>query len=92
LPRRLQDYAHIHYLLVARDHWPWMEPQDGIALVAYDVFADALLRVGALNNAIELLTYDWLPVEGRDFRVQFDRVTVNGVLMESEVYYAIAPG
>ena len=35
----------------------------------------------------ELLGYEWLPVEGRDFRVQFDRAIANGAAIESEVFY-----
>jgi hypothetical protein len=35
----------------------------------------------------ELLTFNWLPLEGRDFVVKFDRRTVNGVSVETEVNY-----
>jgi hypothetical protein len=37
----------------------------------------------------DLLRYEWLPVEGRDFRVQYDTATVNGVSIQSEVFYTI---
>jgi hypothetical protein len=89
LPRRFNDYEHIHYLLVARDHWLWVEPADGIAILEFEAFLTALSRSENLHSAIsDLLTYEWLPVEGRDFTVQYDRATANGVSIESEVFYA----
>ena len=93
LPRPLNQYEHVHYLLVARDHWRWMEPPDGIAIVEFDAFARALARSGNLHDTVaELLTYDWLPIEGRDFFVRYDRATANGVSIESQVFYSTAPG
>jgi hypothetical protein len=90
LPRRLLDYDHVFWLVVARDHWPWMDVTDGIALVEFEPFVMALGAADDLHSAVEkLLTYDWLPVEGRDFRVQYDGVTVNGVGQESEVFYSL---
>ena len=90
LPRRVQDYDHIYWLVVARDHWPWMDVNDGIALVEFEAFAMAMGAAPDLHSAVEqLLTYDWLPVEGRDFQVHYDGVTVNGVGQESEVFYSL---
>jgi hypothetical protein len=90
LPGRITDYARIEYLLVARDHWLWIEPDDGLAVAEYEAFTTYLSRSGDLSAAIdELLTYDWLPVGGRDFRIQYDRATANGVSLESQVYYAL---
>ena len=90
LPRRITDYARIEYLLVARDHWLWVEPADGFAIAEYEAFTTYLSRSGDLSAAIDdLLTYDWLPVGGRDFRIQYDRATANGVSLESQVYYAL---
>jgi len=67
-----------------------MDVTDGVALVEYEASAMSLSGSGDLHSAVdELLTYDWLPVEGQDFRVQYDGVTVNGVGQESEVFYAI---
>ena len=75
---------------MARDHWLWIEPDDGLAVAEYEAFTTYLSRSGDLSAAIdELLTYDWLPVGGRDFRIQYDRATANGVSLESQVYYAL---
>lgn len=92
LPRRLDQYDHVHYLLVARDHWRWVEPHDAIAIAEFEPFARILERSTNLRDAIgELLTYDWLPVQERDFRIQHDRATANGVTIESPVFYSTAP-
>lgn len=92
LPRPLSEYENVHYLLVARDHWRWVEPRDGFAIVEFDAFVRALTRSGDLRGAVnELLGYEWLPVEGRDFVVKFERATVNGVSIESEAFYSTAP-
>jgi hypothetical protein len=88
LPRRLSEYANVHYLLVARDHWLWIEPEDGIAIAEFEAFAAALCRHENLHSAItDLLRYEWLPVEGRDFTVKYDTSTANGVSIECEVFY-----
>jgi hypothetical protein len=92
LARRLDEYEHVHYLLVARDHWRWVEPRDGVAIVEFEAFARTLEHSNSLSQAVsDLLTYDWLPVEGRDFRIQYDRATANGVTLESPVFYSTAP-
>jgi hypothetical protein len=92
LPRPLDQYEHVYYLLVARDHWPWVEPRDRIAIVEFDTFRRALERTEDLHVTVsDLLRYEWLPVEGRDFFVQYDRATVNGVSIESQVFYSTHP-
>ena len=35
LHRRITDYARVEYLLVARDHWLWIEPADGFAVAEF---------------------------------------------------------
>jgi hypothetical protein len=90
LPRPLADYKRVQYLLIARDHWLWVEPSDGLAIVEFEAFTKSLGRLSNLGTAVdELLTYDWLPVEGPYFRVQYDRATAHGVSIESQVFYAV---
>ena len=68
-PWDLWRAKHVHYLIVARDHWRWVEPSNRVAIVEFEPFAQALERAANLRDAVgELLTYDWLPVEGRDFQ------------------------
>ena len=88
LRHSMRDYRHIYNLLVARDHWLWVEPQGGIAVVEFEAFATVLSTSSRLDEAMNrLLTYEWLPVEGRDFDVRYHRATVNGVSIESQVFY-----
>ena len=91
LPKKINEYKKVFYLLVARDHWVWIEPREGLAIVEFTAFSSAINRSERLDVAIEnLLTYDWLPVEGHDFSVQFDQATAGGVAIQSEVFYAIS--
>jgi hypothetical protein len=88
LPRSLKSYANVHYLLVVWDHWFWIDPEDGIAVVQLDALLPALKKSANLQNLIdELLKYEWLPVEGRDFRVGYATAAVNGALLESLNFY-----
>jgi hypothetical protein len=88
LPKPMNEYKNVRYFLVARDHWLWVEPNDRIAIVEYEEFLASVLRSTNLLSAInELLSYEWLPVLGRDFTIKYDRATVDGVSLESEVYY-----
>jgi hypothetical protein len=88
LPKRVSEYRNVHYFLIARDHWVWAEPNRDIAIVEFEAFSSALVRSETLQSAArDLLSYDWLPIEGRDFTVNYDRVTVNGVSLEAEVFY-----
>jgi hypothetical protein len=83
LPRSLRAYANVHYLLVVWDHWFWIDPEDGIAIVNFDTLLPILNRAASLRSLVtELLTYEWLPVEGRDFRVTYETSAVNGALLE----------
>jgi hypothetical protein len=90
IPKSLTEYQNVYWLLVARDHWLWIEPTKNSAIVEFEAFANALKRPEDLNFAMsDLLRYEWLPEEGRNFRVQFESTTVNGVSIENEVYYIL---
>jgi hypothetical protein len=89
LPRRLSDYEHVYYLLIPRDHWPWFDPTGEVAVLEFEAFARAMEGSGNLLSTIRLLlTYEWLPVEGRDFTVRYERATAHGASIESQVFYA----
>lgn len=92
LTHSLSDYENVFFLLIGRDHWSWFDPQDNAAVVEFEQFRLAVERNACLNLAIrELLKYDWLPVDGEDFYVQSDSGVVEGVGVESEVYYGGPP-
>jgi hypothetical protein len=88
LPQSLERFANVHYLLVVWDHWFWIDPDDGIAIVNFEAFLPALRSGSDLNGLVtDLLAYDWLPVEGRDFRVDYATSAVNGAVIESASFY-----
>ena len=87
LPKSILDYANVHYLLVSWDYWHWIEPEDGIAIVDFTALLEAMNMGEDLHDAItKLLSYDWLPVEGRDFRVKPAVTSVNGASIESMIF------
>jgi hypothetical protein len=91
LPRNLTEYAAIHYLLLAWDHWYWVEPDDGIAIIDFGAFVPALRKSSSLDALVaRLLTYNWLPQEGRDFRVSYAPSEANGAVFESCIFSPVA--
>jgi hypothetical protein len=92
IARPVNEYRRVQYLLVARDHWPWIEPENNLAIVEYGGFVKAMLKARSLSEALNgLLGYGWLPEEGRDFTVIFERSIVNGVAVDSEVFFPARP-
>jgi hypothetical protein len=70
LPQSISDYANVYCLLVSWDYWHWIEPDEGIAIVDFTALLAALNKGDDLHATIKkLLDYDWLTVEGRDFKV-----------------------
>ena len=83
----MSRYEIVHYCVVARDHL--IEPPAGAApLYSYDSFfrefTNCQNTVASLRS-LELL--DWLPTEGVDFSIRFERHNAGGVAVESEIYY-----
>lgn len=88
LPKPLAQYRNVQYLLVARDHWCWVDPNGGISIVEYDALKDVLQRQNDLALAVaEVLRYDWLPAENRDFVGRYERATANAVAIEAESFF-----
>jgi hypothetical protein len=92
LPRRVDAYERVYYMVAARDHWCWTESR-GAAMVTFEALAETLRSEGSLRDNLEaLLRYEWLPLEGRDFYVQYDAASVNDVSIESPVFYSTVGG
>ena len=88
LPGSLAEYKNVHYLLIARDHWLWRDPNDGISIVEFDVFLRGLSNSDNLDAGVRsVLRYDWLPVQDRDFRITYETARVGPVGIQSEVFY-----
>ncbi len=93
IPRSLNSYENVHYLLVVWDYWFWIVPEEGIAIVQFDALLHALKNGKNLQTLVaDLLKYEWLPVEGRDFRADYAISSVNGALLESLNFYPIDSG
>jgi hypothetical protein len=84
---RLDEYRRVEYLLVARDHLMWIPPSDARAIVGFNPFQAMLKRPDLAVGLTKLLSYEWLPVEGKDFTVATESSTVNGVTIRSETFY-----
>jgi len=86
--RPINEYANLWYLLIARDHMVWIPPKQSTYIVAFDAFKKMLLDHQSLGDGVtELLRYRWLPREGHEFRVRFEKATANGATVEAEIYH-----
>jgi len=78
----------LYYAVIARDHITNTLEKDGIWLAEFDALSWALHNARNLTDAIKKFqTYDWLPLEGRDFVVQFEAGSIAGVTMEAESFH-----
>lgn len=85
----LRSVKNLYFMVVARDYFVWVDPAQGYAVIDYEPFLEMVKTPGSLDEQIRtLIQFNWLPVEGLDFRASYERATVNGVTVESEVFYA----
>ncbi len=87
LSRSLSEYNRVEYLLVSRDHMKWIPPVEQRSIVGFNPFKSVLQRTDLSAGLDALLSYEWLPVEGKDFRVEFKDDSVSGVTMRSESFF-----
>ena len=85
LARSITDYGSVSYILMARDHYLWFEPEKDIFAVEFEAIYAALQQQLDLPSLISSLrSFDWLPVEGSDFVISFDTITCRSVSADSE--------
>jgi hypothetical protein len=90
LPRSFNEYKNVHFIVLARDHWFWREPKNRIAVLEFEAFVQIIRDASDLGVAMEeLLRYDWLPVEGRDFEVTGELATAGGVSIKSPTFWGL---
>lgn len=88
LARSLSDYKKVHYILLVRDYWHWVEPEDSIAIFDFDEFLAQFRGSTSLHDLmIALLSYGWLPIEGQHFYVDYTATSVNGAVIESALFH-----
>lgn len=87
----LSDFAEVHFLLLARDHFIWSDPSEDYPIIEHESFKDITRRAPHLDGAMaEMFRFDWLPVENRDFIVRCESSAANGVQIQSEIFLAAA--
>jgi hypothetical protein len=90
LPKSLNSYANVYFLLIVWDHWHWVEPSNEFAILHFEALLPALKKSTNLQlTLLDLLKYEWLPVEGRDFRVAYSRASANGAQIESLKFFPL---
>uniref|UniRef100_E6PYM4 Uncharacterized protein n=1 Tax=mine drainage metagenome TaxID=410659 RepID=E6PYM4_9ZZZZ len=87
LSRPLSGYSNVQHILLARDYWHWVEPEDTIAILDFDEFLEQFRgSTSLLDLMTALLSYDWLPTEGQHFYVDYTPTSVNGAMIESALF------
>jgi hypothetical protein len=85
---REEDFGH-SFVVVARDHLSYVAQPDDLWLAEFDALAWALGKSSNLKDCIsKLQTFEWLPVEGRDFVVKFEPAPLAGETIECEVFHS----
>lgn len=80
----------LSYAVIARDHITNTLEKDGLWLAEFDSLGWALNNSANLTDAIRRLrSYEWLPLEGRDFVVRFEAGSIAGVTVESEAFHRV---
>jgi hypothetical protein len=89
LSAALDAYSEVQYLLIARDHFAWVDPDADFPVVEHEVLKTLLRKHSDLRSVVtEILSFNWLPVEGTDFLVRFESAEANRVVVESEIFYS----
>ena len=90
LPKILSSYVNVHFILIVWDHWHWVESGDGFAILHFEAVLPALKKSTNLQlTVLDLLKYEWLPVEDREFRVAYSRASANGAQIESFKFFPL---
>ena len=88
ISRPLSDYRKVHHILLVRDYWHWIEPENTIAILDFDEFLAQFRESTSLHDLMTaLLSYGWLPIEGQQFYVDYTATSVNGATIESPLFH-----
>ena len=88
LSRSLTGYNKVHHILLVRDYWHWVDPEDTIAVLDFDEFLAQFRESSSLLDLMTaLLLYGWLPIEGQHFYVDYTPTSVNGAMIESALFH-----
>jgi hypothetical protein len=88
ISRPLSDHRKVHHILLVRDYWHWIEPENTIAILDFDEFLAQFRESTSLHDLMTaLLSYGWLPIEGQQFYVDYTATSVNGATIESPLFH-----
>ena len=88
ISRPLSDHRKVHHILLVRDYWHWIEPENTIAILDFDEFLAQFRDSTSLHDLMTaLLSYGWLPIEGQQFYVDYTATSVNGATIESPLFH-----
>jgi hypothetical protein len=91
LSKSLADFSKVQFMLIARDHFIWLDPADDYPVVEHETFKKIVREGSGLRNAVDqMLTFDWLPIEKRDFEIRYEVAHANGVSIETEIFYPVS--
>jgi hypothetical protein len=88
LSRSLTGYNKVHHILLVRDYWHWVDPEDTIAVLDFDEFLAQFRESSSLLDLMTaLISYGWLPIEGQHFYVDYTPTSINGAMIESALFH-----
>jgi hypothetical protein len=80
----------LSFAVIARDHLFYSPQADDLWLTEFDALVWAFSNSENLTECIsKLQSFEWLPVEGRDFTVRFEPSTLAGQTIECEVFHPV---
>lgn len=85
LSRRLSEFRKVVFCVIARDSLIYNDPKD-MPVFAFDAVLQALKMENTDAGIDFLMSFDWLPREGRDFKMGRNVAKVPGVTISYEGY------
>jgi hypothetical protein len=80
----------LSFAVIARDHLCYPPQADDLWLTEFDALIWAFSNTDNLTDCIsKLQSFEWLPVEGRDFTVRFEPSSLAGETIECEVFHPV---
>jgi hypothetical protein len=85
ISRKLSEFRRVVFCVIARDYLIYNDPKD-VPVIAFDAVLKALKMANIDAGVDFLMSFDWLPLEDRDFRMTRNIAKVPGVTISYEGY------
>jgi hypothetical protein len=80
----------LSFAVISRDHLCYSPQADDLWLTEFDALIWAFSNTNDLTECIsKLQSFEWLPVEGKDFIARFELSTLAGETIECEVFHPV---